>query len=113
MELQPLRAIHLYSNLDFELSPNGNITRVYIFIVIAALILIIAVINYTNLTTARSSSRVKEIGVRKAIGSGKNNIAGMFITEAVLITCIAACISVLVVQLALPFFNQLTQKTWC
>lgn len=110
MELQPLLSIHLHSNLSFESGVNGNITRVYIFIVIALLILLIAIINYTNLTTARSSSRVKEIGVRKAIGSGKKNIAGMFITEAVLITCIAAAIAAAVVQLALPLFNQLIQK---
>lgn len=110
MELQPLTSIHLHSDLEFELSPNGNISRIYIFIAIAALILIIAIINYMNLSTARSSTRLKEIGVRKVIGSEKKNIAGMFMTEAILITCISAAIAILLVQLLLPLFNSLTEK---
>ena len=93
MELQPLTSIHLHSNLDYEISPNSNISRVYIFVAIALLILIIAIINYMNLSTSRSSTRVREVGVRKAIGSGKTHLAGMFITEAVLITLIAGAIS--------------------
>ena len=110
MELQPLTSIHLHSNLGYELSANGNINRVYIFAAIALLILIIAMINYMNLTTALSASRIKEIGVRKAIGSGKRSIAGMFITEAVLVTCIAAFIAAVIVSLTLPLFNELTAK---
>ncbi|HRP54593.1 ABC transporter permease [Agriterribacter sp.] len=110
MELQPLTSIHLHSNLGYELSTNGNINRVYIFAAIAMLILIIAMINYMNLTTALSASRIKEIGVRKAIGSGKRSIAGMFITEAVLVTCIAALIATFIVSLTLPLFNELTAK---
>lgn len=110
MELQPLTSIHLHSNLGYELSANGNINRVYTFAAIALLILIIAMINYMNLTTALSASRIKEIGVRKAIGSGKRSIAGMFITEAVLVTCIAAFIAAVIVSLTLPLFNELTAK---
>lgn len=110
MELQPLTAIHLHSNLAFEFGANGNINRVYVFIAIAAMILIIAIINYTNLTTARSTTRVKEVGVRKAIGSGNNHITGLFITEAILVTFIAAAIAMVIVNLALPWFNQLTLK---
>jgi putative ABC transport system permease protein len=110
MELQTVTSIHLHSNLGFELSPNGNASRVYIFIAIALLILVIAIINYTNLTTARASARIKEIGVRKAIGSGKNNLAGIFITEALLVTFIAACVAIVIVNFSLPFFNQLTEK---
>ncbi len=110
LELQPLTSIHLHSNLDYEISANGSISRVYIFIAIALLILIIAIINYMNLATARSSSRVREVGVRKAIGSGRGNLAGMFITESVLVTIMAAGISVFVVSLLLPFFNQLSGK---
>jgi len=111
LELQPLTSIHLTSNLSYELSNNGSKSSVYILIAIGALILIIAIINYVNLATVRSSSRVKEIGVRKVIGSGKINIAGMFITESVLITCIAAVLSVFIVHLTLPLFNQLTGKS--
>lgn len=110
MELQPLTSIHLHSNLQFEISPNGSSSRVYMFMAIAALILIIAIINYINLSTARSASRVREVGVRKVIGSGKGQLAGMFITESVLVTLIAACIGVFIIQITLPFFNQLTEK---
>ena len=110
MELQPLTSIHLHSALNYEISENGSISRVYTFIAIAALILIIAIINYINLSTARSSSRVKEIGVRKVIGSGKKNIAGMFVTEAILITLIAAFFAIFIVKISLPVFNGLTGK---
>lgn len=111
MELQPVTSIHLHSNLEFELSSNGNIRRVYIFMAIAALILIIAIINYMNLSTARSSTRLKEIGVRKVIGSEKKNIVGIFMTEAILITGISTIIGALLVQLLLPFFNNITEKS--
>jgi putative ABC transport system permease protein len=110
MELQPLTSIHLHSNLDFEISPNGNIGRVYIFIAIAILILIIAMINYMNLTTARSTSRIREIGIRKTIGSGKWHLATMFIAESVLVTLIAGLLAGVIVQSALPLFNRLTGK---
>ena len=110
LELQPLTSIHLHSNLDYEISPNGSISRVYIFIAIALLILLIAIINYMNLSTARSSSRVREVGVRKAIGAGKWRLAGMFLTESVLVTIISAVIAVFMVNFTLPFFNQLSGK---
>ncbi|MEP7109989.1 MAG: ABC transporter permease [Ferruginibacter sp.] len=110
MELQPLTSIHLYSGLQFEISPNGSISRVYMFMAIAALILIIAIINYINLSTARSTSRMREVGVRKVVGSGKRQLAAMFIAESVLVTLIAACVGVIIMQLTLPLFNQLTEK---
>lgn len=110
LELQPLTSIHLYSNLDYEISPNGSIARIYIFIIIALLILLIAIINYINLSTARFASRVREVGVRKVIGSCKRHLAGMFITESVLVTIISAAIAVLIIYLTLPFFNRLTVK---
>ena len=110
MEFQPLTSIHLHSNLDYEISANSSISRVYIFMAIALLILIIAIINYMNLSTARSSSRVREVGVRKAIGSGRRHLAGMFITESVLVTMIAAVIAVFIVNFTIPFFNQLSGK---
>ena len=110
MELQPLTSIHLHSNLNYELSANGSISRVYMFIAIAILILLIALINYMNLSTARSSVRVKEVGIRKVIGSGQGNLAGMFIVEAVLITFIAALAALLMVNLSIPFFNSISGK---
>lgn len=110
IELQPLTAIHLHSNLEYELSANGNMNRVYMFIVIALLVLIIALINYMNLSTARSSARVKEIGIRKVVGSSRRHLAGLFISEALLVTTIASAIACLLVRLSLPFFNQLAGK---
>jgi ABC-type antimicrobial peptide transport system permease subunit len=68
-KLQPMTRIHLHSQLDGELEANGNITYVYLFSIIAVFILLIACINYMNLSTARSSSRAKEVGIRKVLGS--------------------------------------------
>ncbi|MEO6844132.1 MAG: ABC transporter permease, partial [Ginsengibacter sp.] len=110
IELQPLTSIHLHSNLDYELSNNGSISRVYMFVVIGLLILLIALINYMNLSTARASGRVKEIGIRKVIGSGKKHLVGLFISEALLITFIAGAIGFILVKLSLPYFNQLAGK---
>ncbi len=110
MELQPLTSIHLHSNLDYEISSNGNITYIYVFIGVALLILIIAIINYVNLTTARSSVRIKEIGVRKVIGSDRKQLMLMFFAESVLLTVIATLIAAFIIQAALPYFNQLSGK---
>ena len=110
IELQPLTSIHLHSNLDYELSNNGSISRVYMFVVIGLLILLIALINYMNLSTARASIRVKEIGIRKVIGSGKKHLIALFISESLLVTFTAAAIGFVVVELSLPFFNQLAGK---
>ncbi|MFT4152880.1 ABC transporter permease [Parafilimonas sp.] len=115
MELQPLTSIHLHSNLQYELSTNSSISRVYIFIAIGILILLIALINYMNLSTARTAVRVKEIGIRKVVGSSRSNLAGLFIAEALLVTFIAALIAVLVVEAGMPFFNEVSGKhldTW-
>jgi putative ABC transport system permease protein len=111
IELQPLLSIHLHSNLDYELSPNGSMARVYIFSAIALLILLIAIINYINLATARSSARVREIGIRKTIGSGRMQLAALFITEAMLVTCIAGVLALVIVQFLMPFFRELTGKS--
>ncbi|HEX5152686.1 MAG TPA: ABC transporter permease [Parafilimonas sp.] len=110
MELQPLASIHLHSNLPFELSANSSMSRVYIFIAIGILILLIALINYMNLSTARAAVRVKEIGIRKVVGSSRSNLAGLFIAEALVITFIAALIAFALVELSMPFFNQVSGK---
>lgn len=110
MELQPVSSIHLHSNLQYELSANSSMSRVYIFIAIGILILLIALINYMNLSTARSAVRVKEIGIRKVIGSSRSNLAGLFITEALLVTFIAAFIAVFLVEAGMPFFNKISGK---
>ncbi|MEO8712233.1 MAG: ABC transporter permease, partial [Parafilimonas sp.] len=110
MELQPLTSIHLHSNLGYELSNNGSISSIYMFIAIGVLILLIALINYMNLSTARSAMRVKEIGIRKVIGSSKKNLVGLFISEALLVIFIAAIIAVALAQVSLPFFNEISGK---
>lgn len=110
MELQPVSSIHLHSNLQYELSANSSMSRVYIFIAIGILILLIALINYMNLSTARSAVRVKEIGIRKVIGSSRSSLAGLFITEALLVTFIAAFIAVFLVEAGIPFFNKISGK---
>lgn len=110
MELQPLTAIHLHSNLDYEMSPNGNFSYITIFSIVAILILVIASINYMNLSTARSSLRVKEIGVRKVSGSGRGQLILMFLSESVLITFIAAVIAIGLLNLLLPLFQQFVGK---
>jgi putative ABC transport system permease protein len=108
--LQPLTSIHLHSNLDYEIGRNGDIRNIYLFAAVALLILVIAVINYINLATARSSVRVKEIGVRKVIGSGRKQLIGLFLSESVLYTLIAALIASTLTGLLMPAFNVLSGK---
>ncbi|MBD2751585.1 ABC transporter permease [Spirosoma validum] len=111
MELQPLTSIHLHSHLDYEISPNGNARTVSIFAAVAALILLIACINYVNLYTARSLKRTREVGVRKAIGSHRQQLIGQFLTESMLMTLLAGLVSAGLVIIALPYFNQMADKS--
>jgi putative ABC transport system permease protein len=110
LELQPLTSIHLRSNLEYELGTNGSLQYIYIFSIIGLLVLIIASINYMNLSTARSSYRVKEIGVRKVIGSGKSQLVWMFLAESVLICIFAGALAIFLADLVMPLFNQLSGK---
>ncbi len=109
--LQPLASIHLHSNLQSEMKANGNALYVYIFISIAIFILVLACINFINLATARSADRAKEVGVRKAMGSRRNQIVIQFLMEAMLLTFISLAIGIVLVSFALPFFNQLAEKS--
>lgn len=108
MELQPLKDIHLHSHLDYEISANGNILYIYIFLCIGLLTLLIACINYMNLATARASARIREVGVRKSMGSGREEIARLFLTESMLLTFFAALTAMGLVALLLPWFNGFT-----
>jgi len=110
MDLQPLTRIHLHSHLDYEPSRNGDIRYIWLFAAIALLVLGIAVINYINLATARSSIRLKEIGVRKVIGSGRKELMAMFLTESVVFALLAAAIATVLAILLLPAFNALSGK---
>ncbi len=108
--LTPLEDIHLHSNKVGELSVNGNIQFIYIFSAIALLILLIACVNFMNLSTARASSRAKEVGVRKVLGSLKRNLIQQFITESVLMSFVSLIIAIVLAAMLLPFFNQLAGK---
>jgi putative ABC transport system permease protein len=110
MELQPLTWIHLHSAMDYELGRNGDIRYIWLFAAVALLVLGIAVINYINLATARSSIRLKEIGVRKVIGSGRRQLMTMFLTESVVFALLAAAIATFLTILLLPVFNDLSGK---
>lgn len=109
--LTPITDIHLKSHIRWELEPNGNISYVYILATAGLLILVIACVNFMNLTTARSTERVKEIGVRKSLGALRAQLAGQFIFESLLISMAAVVLSLIIIQLVLPIFNDLTQAS--
>jgi putative ABC transport system permease protein len=109
--LTPLTDIHLNSNRTAELEGNGNIQFVFIFSAIAIFILLIACVNFMNLSTARSFNRAKEVGVRKVLGSLRINLIQQFLSESVLISFIALIFAVLIAWLLMPYFNQLAGKT--
>jgi putative ABC transport system permease protein len=105
---QRLSDIHLHSNLAREIKPNGSITYVKIFLLVAILILALAIINFMNLTSAMSIARSKEIGVRKILGAGSQQIVFYSLTESVLFSTAAAGLGLALAFLALPVFNELT-----
>jgi putative ABC transport system permease protein len=109
--LTPLTDIHLNSNKTGELDGNGNIQFVYIFSAIAIFILLIACVNFMNLSTARSFNRAKEVGVRKVLGSLRRNLIQQFLTESVLISFIALIFAIVIAWSLMPYFNQLAGKT--
>ena len=108
--LFPITDIHLRSNRGVELSANGNIQYVYIFSAAALFILILACINFMNLTTARSSGRAKEVGIRKVLGTGRKSLIWQFLTESILISTLALIIGLLFVRLTLGWFNDISGK---
>ena len=108
--LQPLTDIHLNSNTTTEFEPGGNQMYVYIFGGIAIFMLMVACINFINLSTAGASKRAKEVGVRKVAGSGRFDLIKQFLSESVVITLFAMLIAFVLVKLALPSFNALAGK---
>jgi putative ABC transport system permease protein len=108
--LRPVSQIHLYSNLQWEIEPNGNINTVYIFSIIAFLVLLIACINFMNLSTARSANRAKEVGLRKTVGANKGLLVKQFIGESLFLAFIAGIIAVFLVEFLLPMYNAFTSK---
>ncbi|MBN2424798.1 MAG: ABC transporter permease [Calditrichaceae bacterium] len=116
--LQPLTSIYLYSERDYGIDPNtewgdqdrSNIDYIYLFSAVAIFILILAIINFINLTTARSETRSKEVGIKKTLGSDKTKLIGQFISESVIVTMFSVLIAVFFIETSLPFFNQLAGK---
>lgn len=108
--LTPLTEIHLRSNQSGEIEPGGNIQYVYIFSAIAIFILIIACINFMNLTTARSAVRAKEVGIRKVLGTQRRNLIQQFLSESVLIAILATIAGLVFVACSLGWFNTISGK---
>ena len=105
-----LKDIHLHSNRHTEMSANGSIQNVYILSFIAVFLIILASVNFMNLSTAHSLKRAKEVGIRKTLGSKKIELIGQFLTESVLISLISLLFAVLIAALVMPFFNELADK---
>lgn len=112
LPLQKLTDIHLHSNLRWEFESNGNSLYVRFFTLIAVFILVIAVINYINLSTARSAGRAREVAIRKTIGSNRASLVRQFLVESVLTILLALVIMLLLTYILLPFFRQLVGKHW-
>jgi putative ABC transport system permease protein len=108
--LQPLKRIHLFSEYKFDLPGHGDIRQVLIFTFIAVFILVIACLNFVSLSTARASSRAKEVGVRKAAGAGRNELMRQFFSESVFMAFLAFFLALAAVKLALPAFSALSGK---
>ena len=108
--LQPLTDIHLHSNLEDELEPNGDMASIYLFSAIAFFILLIACINFTNLTTARSANRAREVSMRKVVGARRLQLVRQFLSEATLQATVAMVLALVLVELAMPVFNTLSGK---
>lgn len=108
--LEPLTDIHLYSNTKFEMEPNRDVQYVYIFSALAVFILLLACVNFTNLSTARAIKRAREVGIRKVMGSIKKQLIFQFLTESVLFTFFSMLCAYVLIFLLLPYFNQLANK---
>jgi putative ABC transport system permease protein len=105
MELFPMTDIHLKSNMDYEIQPNSSLTTMYVFGSISIFVLLIACINFINLSTARATKRAKEVGMRKTLGSQRMQLVFQFLFESVLVSTLSVVIAIVAVLAVLPFFN--------
>jgi len=108
--VQPLADIHLSSHLQYEIAPTADITQVYIFLSVGIFILLLAGINYTNLATARSAGRVKEVSIKKVVGAGQNQLIMQYLAESVFTALAALALSFALSVLLQPYFFRLTGK---
>ena len=109
--MKPLKDVHLYSSEMFDVFKNGDIRVVYMFGSVAAIILLLAMVNFINLSFAKSSTSSKEVGIRKVIGSRRAEVGAQFLIESFLFTIIAFFIGLLLAWVAIPFFNQMADKS--
>lgn len=110
--LRPLTDIHLRSHLLWEFEANGNTMYVQFFTIIAVFILLIAIVNYINLSTARSSNRAREVGIRKTVGSTRSSLVHQFLIESILTSLLALILALIFIRILLPVFRQLVGKPW-
>jgi putative ABC transport system permease protein len=108
--LIPVTDIHLKSDRQHEITPGGNVQYVYIFSAVALFILLIACINFMNLTTARSANRAKEVGIRKVLGTDKKKLILQFLSESTLMAIISMVLAVIIASIVLPLFNDVAAK---
>jgi putative ABC transport system permease protein len=109
--LMPVTDIHLHSARIAELGVNGNIQYVYVFAVVAVIVLLIACVNFMNLSTARSANRAREVGIRKVLGTNRGSLIRQFLFESIVTSFIASIIAVGTAILLLPYFNTLANKS--
>ncbi len=109
--LQPLTDIHLHSHLDFEITPNSDISYVYIFSLVAIFVLLIACINFMNLATARSANRAREVGMRKMFGAHRGQLIKQFLGESLLLSVSAMLLALVLIEISLPAFNSISGKS--
>jgi putative ABC transport system permease protein len=111
-KLEPLTRIHLYSTNPSEPEPTGSISYVYIFSIVALFLILIAAMNYMNLATARSAKRAREVGLRKVVGSRRSSLIIQFLSESTTFTVISLILSIILLALLLPKFNELAGKSF-
>ncbi|MEE9190716.1 MAG: ABC transporter permease [Candidatus Neomarinimicrobiota bacterium] len=103
--IQPLNRIHLYSNMSIDVDNNGDIAQVYLFSVIALFVLLMACVNFINLSTARSAFRAKEVGIRKTLGGTRKQLTGQFLSESIILSLIAVLGTILILVLTFNKFH--------
>lgn len=110
LHLQPITSIHLHSHLDYEIEPNGKMIYLVVLSIIALFMLLIAIINFTNLATATSAGRAREIGIRKVLGAQRHQLMWQFMMEALILSTVALLLAITLIEFILPWFNDLTGK---
>jgi putative ABC transport system permease protein len=108
--LQPLARVHLYSNFLADIPGHGNAQNVYIFMIVAVFILVVACLNFMNLATARAARRAKEVGLRKVVGAIRPHLIGQFLAESLIVALVSLVLALLIIWLVLPYFNTLGGK---